>query len=101
MTWSERIHELFHIWASGQLVDANVTTRWTMYGASVSGMVGVLVSVMQRDGADIAMVQGAFADALDQHHHATQWIGADDARIGGHPVVRMELALLGGEQREG
>src|SRR6187200_312069 len=55
---------------------------------------------MVSDGADIVVVNRPLTDALDQHHHATQRIRADDPRVRRHPIVRMEWALLGGEQRK-
>ena len=56
---------------------------------------------LERDVADIAVADDATGGALDQHDHAAGGVGADDARVGTHPIIRMGWPLLGWQQRNG
>lgn len=47
------------------------------------------------------MPQYPFLRALDEHNQPAMWVGAGDACIRAHPVIRVGGALLGGQQGHG
>src|SRR5215472_15042071 len=54
-----------------------------------------------RHSADVRVVQRTPLHALDDHDHAAQGVGADNPRVGTHPIVGMGGSLFGRQQRNG
>src|SRR5205807_3783833 len=46
------------------------------------------------------MMKGAPLGAVDAHERAAEWVRTSDARVGRHPVIRLERSLFGWQQRQ-